>query len=224
MLGYLAYRLDKAWFWAAAGITIVLVGFSGIYLGLHFPLDVLFGWLLGLIVVVAFIKAEPFMPRTLITRLKSSQAGLAFGISILIILVGLGIHRLISTVDDPASWAAYATAGRSMVGYFVYAGVLLGVALGVIFMNASVGFRNSGSIYIKVARGILGLAGVVLIFICGNWVNQQFALADTALSYALRYLQVALMTFWVLIGAPWLFLKFKLAKPAPLERLSHSPT
>ena len=58
VFGYLAYRLNKEWLWATAGLSVVLIGFSRLYLGMQFPLSVLSGWLLGLGVVLLLLKVE----------------------------------------------------------------------------------------------------------------------------------------------------------------------
>jgi hypothetical protein len=212
VLGYLAYRLNKEWLWAIASLGVVLIGFSRLYLGVQFPVGVLSGWVLGLGVVFLLLKAESLSLCWWANLSTGWQVGIAFGISMVMILAGDGIRELISSSPDPVSWAEFATQGRSLTQYFAFSGGLFGAASGYILMKKHLDFQTKGALTIKVGRCLLGFAGLGLIYFSLGWVVNSLFIPETLPAYVLRYIQVALMTFWVLFGAPWCFVKVKLAE------------
>ncbi|MCF0231729.1 MAG: phosphatase PAP2 family protein [Enterococcus sp.] len=52
LYGSLAWFIKKKWAFIVAGIMILFIGWSRVYLGNHYPTDVLAGWLLGLVIIV----------------------------------------------------------------------------------------------------------------------------------------------------------------------------
>lgn len=46
------HEKTRRWLWIVAGILSFLVGFSRVYVGAHFPTDVLCGWILGALIIV----------------------------------------------------------------------------------------------------------------------------------------------------------------------------
>ena len=85
--GLLALHFRKRWFTGLAAALIFLVGFSRVYLGVHFPSDVVAGWALGAIIVWAYARwFRPVVDWG--SRLElSSQTLLALGVPALLALI-----------------------------------------------------------------------------------------------------------------------------------------
>lgn len=49
--GYLAVRVRKVWFWVVAVTIVLLIGLTRLYMGVHYPIDVVGGILIGAAVV-----------------------------------------------------------------------------------------------------------------------------------------------------------------------------
>jgi hypothetical protein len=69
------------------------------------------------------------------------------------------------------------------------------------------GFQAEGPIWKRALRYIVGLIGVVILWMV---LGAVFPRQEELISYSLRYLRYALVGFWVTGGAPWLFLRFSL--------------
>ena len=105
--GYLASRASRAWIWVLAATVTLLIGLSRIYLGVHYPQDVLGGFLLGGTSLALFIGVERWLqarqtplsswvhwafavglPLAIFALYPRYEAGLAVGL-----LMGLGIGQ-----------------------------------------------------------------------------------------------------------------------------------
>lgn len=209
--GVFAYQMKKNWLWAASAALVFLISLSRLYLGVHFPQDVLGGWLIGAFVLYMLIKLEPSILSWLKNVSQLTQIGIAFGISVLVILVGLLVGLAIASTPDPAEWAQYATQARSPSHYYTLGGVFFGAASGFVLMWHRARFGTQGSGIQKAGRYLLGIAGVLVIYMGLDAVFSLIAADETAAGYLLRYIRYASLAFWMTFGAPWAFLKLKLA-------------
>ena len=109
--GLARLKNDKTWIWA--GILMILVGFSRVAVGAHFPTDVLAGWGMGLFVVF-FI---PWLKR------KLQNENLFYGILVMTALPGVFYCRS----ED----------------YFTALGLLIGFVLAMKFEEKYVNFEGT---------------------------------------------------------------------------------
>lgn len=208
--GYLTQRLNKDWVWAIAIVLVPLIGLSRMYLGVHFPQDVLGGWLIGLVVIYLFVKGEAWATSWLKRMSVSGQIGLSFGISLVMILIGGLMGALVTSTPDPATWASYATKAGGISHYFDLAGALFGAIVGYVLMRRYACFKVKGTWLSQIGRYGLGILVLVAIYFVLDVLFSMITGDETLVGYILRYIRYGCVAFWATFGAPWVFLKVKL--------------
>ena len=210
--GYLATKIKKNWFWAFLIILLLLIGISRLYLGLHFPQDVLFGWLVGFAVLWAVAKWESKVRDWLDGKSLSVQIGLGFLDSLFIVLIGFIVRFILKGMPDPASYSSYTADARTITHFFTLSGAAFGTYLGYALMRQFARFNTKGTWGKRVLRYIVGIAGLLLVYYGLSQVFDLFAADESALGYFLRYIRYSFVTLWAIFLAPWVFLKTKLAE------------
>ena len=219
--GYFAYRVKKRWLSITAIALILLISFSRLYLGVHFPHDVLFGWLIGLTVFYFFARNENGFSKWIGDSSLNFRIGFAFGISLLFIVIGLVVKSLIAGSTDAQAWSHLSVDARSITGYFTLAGSFFGACAGYALMKLHAPFKVSGSGGQRAVRYLVGIVGVFAILYGLDPLFSMITSDETVLGYILRYIRYGATTFWVMFGAPWVFLKVKLAEPKTDKRHRH---
>jgi hypothetical protein len=208
---YLVCVLNKTWLWVLSGLLVLLVGISRMYLGVHFPTDVLGGWLIALVAIFLLIKGQAWLSPFLKKRSVGRLVGIGFVVSLLMLLVGWLVGLLISSSPDPAEWAQYATQARGISHYFTLAGSFFGMVAGYTLMQRYAAFETRGSWVKRISRYLLGMVGVLVLYLGLDVIFGMLAADETALGLGLRYIRYGSVTFWAMFGAPWVFLKLRLA-------------
>jgi membrane-associated phospholipid phosphatase len=203
--------------WVGILLLIFLIGLSRLYLAVHFPQDVLLGWLIGGLLVWGFLKLEkPFAARIERQGL-GSRLVIAFGASLLLLLLGSVARLSLGAWTVPSVWLAnIAQAGSDLAapeplalsGIVSNAGALFGLAAGAAWLGTQGGFSAGGSLLQRLLRFPIGIAGVLVFWYL---LGEALPRGELLIPYGLRYLRYALTGFWMSGLAPLLFMRLRLA-------------
>lgn len=212
--GIMAKAVRKRWAWITAFALTFFIGFSRVYLGVHFVQDFLVGWLIGCVLLFAFIKFWDPVAAWLSSKTFAQQIAIAFLTSLIFLALGAWNVARLDGYVVPQEWIDNARrAGAepdpvSIEGIITSAGSLFGLAAGVAWITSRGGYQASGSVEKRALRYFIGLIGVLILWM---GLGQVFPREADLISYILRYIRYSFVGFWVTAGAPWLFFRFKLA-------------
>jgi len=215
--GMLAAILKKAWAWLVAGGIIFLIGLSRVYLGVHFPHDVLLGWIIGGLLLWVVLLAWDPVSIWLRERSLGRQILVAFLASLVLILVELipFLGLKLGGWVPPQEWAAYAGQAVSLSGALTSAGAFFGLTAGLAVFKQMGGFNTAGPVWKRILRYVLGMLGLLIIYLGLDLLFGLFAPGgEGGVTYLLRYVHYALVGAWISFGAPWVFLRWRLAEQA----------
>lgn len=63
MGGLLLYACKGRWIWSLSAFYVLLISLSRVFLGVHYPIDLLGGWFVGGVLLVGFILSHRFIER-----------------------------------------------------------------------------------------------------------------------------------------------------------------
>lgn len=192
--GAIALHVQRRWFTWLVGIMLFLIGLSRLYIGVHWPLDVLGGWVIGLLVLAALNASRSFW--------RGEHQGLLFKLSLSVLIPALAL-----TLSGMLSGGEVASLTWVIAG--AYGGLLAGSAL----EEAFVGFNpRTGGPAAQVLKLVVGLAMVLAVK-----EGLKLILPDSGLGDMIRYWLVAVAAT---LAAPWVFHRFIASPPssAPIAR------
>jgi undecaprenyl-diphosphatase len=192
--GYLAAQYRRPWLWVVAGLLMVLVPLSRVYLGVHFPTDLLGGYLLGAFLLLLYLRLEPVVERWLAGKGPGWHMGLAVAVPVILALVCPGGEKHAISA----------------------CGMLMGMAVGFVLERRWISFDSDGATSKRLLRFALGEA---VLF--GLWLGLKPLLSGHEPEALYRFLRYSLVGLWGGLGAPWVFVRLRLANGSRLSVIRH---
>ncbi len=217
--GLLAAHFRKRWMWALALALILLVSVSRIVVGVHFPTDVIVGWIVGSIVLWLVVSHEDAFMGWFNQQSKPSQGLFLVTLSFALVVLGILVSQAIqATWQLPDEWLHLATQAAPDVALNPFslevivasAGFIFGLAYSVFYLETD--FHPEGAWYVRLARY---LVGIIVLFLIWKGLDSLFAMIaadDTLLGYVLRYIRYGVISAWIWGFAPKLFLRLGLTE------------
>jgi glycerophosphoryl diester phosphodiesterase/membrane-associated phospholipid phosphatase len=191
---------------------IAVIGWSRIHLGVHFREDIVVGWMIGALLVVAFVVLEGRFGRWW-ARVGTTERVLA---SVTAAMAMIAPATLLSgrLVNVAFRWPGLADAADTIGASHVVtpASTLAGFGIGVALLQVRGGFDHRGPILRRVVRVLVGLVVTVVLW---QGLGAVLPGGEEPLALVLRALRYGLVGAWVGGLAPLLFVRFGLADPAP---------
>lgn len=199
--GCVAVAVRRPSVWIATALLVLGVSLSRVYLGAHFPIDVAAGWIVGALVLAAYLWIEPRAASWLRPKSMAFHIAAVLILSVALLAAVFGMRAAITGTAEP----------RNIAGFFTNLGVAFGAGAGLALRRRYVSFDPKGPWAQRVIRLWLGL-GVLL----GIWAGLGVILPREPLAVALplRYARYALIGLWTVWLAPWAFVRLGLAERA----------
>ncbi len=190
--GYVAAAAKRRWLSWSVAILVSLIALSRMYLGVHYPQDVIGGLLFGGLNLLAWLWGESRV-RPHLARLSSGQQ---YALAIFVPLALFLVHPVDATASP--------------------LGALIGAGVGYVLEGQTLRFTDAATWGNRLWRGVVGLAVLLTLFFGLHALAAPLAAyANTPLEIGLRLLRYAGIGFSSAWIVPWMLIRVHLAESSP---------
>lgn len=193
--GTLAFCVRRWWFTLLALFMIASISLSRLYVGVHFPADVVGGWVVGLLAIGFVLKVVPWLE----PRLQKWTVARQVVATLLLAAVLLAIF--------PGDWDGHRPAETGILNV----GLLTGFLMGLIWDRARLHFAVDGPWKQRVLRCVVGLILLLALYLALRELFKPFSEGSLLVGQALRLARYVVVGFAITGLAPWLFGRLPLA-------------
>jgi membrane-associated phospholipid phosphatase len=180
--GWLAWELKDKRVYFVAAILIAAVGFSRVYLGVHYPTDILGGFLIGLVTIAVYAWILTLKPTGWKSLGPTRQ-------SVIFFVLLMGLFMLVPDLSEVA-----------IKGGAAFTGFLAGYLHEKKYLSCS--FKTGMGILLS--KFVLGIVGILMI-----WIGlKQIFVSIGYTSDMAMFIRYTLLGAWISYGAPYLFCQF----------------
>ncbi|MFW6063502.1 MAG: phosphatase PAP2 family protein [Chloroflexota bacterium] len=211
---YVAAVVRQRRVWLLAFLAIGLMGFSRVFLGMHFVHDALAGFLVGVLILFACWAWRANFHKQFGNRILGQRLLVVVLVPLFFLGLYIGLMTFLNTVPLEVAWDGHASAAQTDTREDMTAalGILLGLGVGFILEASRVHFMVAGSIPRRILRYLFGMLVTLAIW---RGLDMVFPQDPVWLGLPLRLLRYLLAGLWVAYYGPYLFVRLGLADASP---------
>jgi membrane-associated phospholipid phosphatase len=186
------------------GIIMILgVGISRMYLGVHFPIDVIFGWIFGLIFTLALLK--------IFDRIDNNKS---YGLFIILLIIFGVITFLQNNIDCVKMFGLFSgfILGYIIEDKFIEFKTSSDIKGRINFGRKSRAFTQKHKLKINISRFLIGIISLGLVYFGLDYISNLMIenINVEKFIFVLEYIRYVIIVFYAVAVVPALFKKLKL--------------
>ncbi len=217
-------RVRRTWAWIVFGVVAVMIGLSRIYLGAHFPSQVLAGWVVGALLLFVFVHYE----RPFLAWFESMPLQRRLGLVVVATAVVIGAGALsAAALDDfevEPEWERN-VAGQidesepfdpvDVTDLGSTSGIFAGTAIGLVLLADRGGLSNARNVRQRLARLVVGLVCMTLALVVIGSLGGASGLDDEGgfAGAAWQFASLSGLGFVIFYAIPLAFDAARLTRP-----------
>ena len=211
--GTFALWFRKSWIWLLSIFLILIMALSRIFLGVHDIEDVLGGFIVGVLILMAYYFWDRFGESWFMNRILGQRLLIAISLPLILTVIYGIILLLTEPAGEESSWFQLIDLAEitSYENFALSIAALFGMSIGLVMEQSRVRFLVEGPFWKRLLRFAVGLVPILALwFGLGRYIPEEPA----ALKISLNALSFLLINLWIAYYGPLVFTRLNLADRA----------